>query len=1078
MAAITNLKIMPVSMVTQDQLQRIEIVYECDRAMHVWLSVFQKEKAVAERYPLAFDSGSGRTAALLPVPEEELDTLWCLTDREGNVLAEVRNVWRRPREWTLYVMVSSHTDIGLHNSQYIQRYNSSRFTDLAMRLCDETGERPEENRYRYTMEGTWFWNNYGMDRGREKAEEIVRDYIKPGKIGVCCGVAGNHTQVYGLEEMCRSAYEKKRLGEDWDITGETMSMIDNNGLSMAMIQPYVEAGYKNIIFAPNQWNPLPSSIWKMDHSQKGSLWSPNANGGGARIDIRYDSELPMVFFWEDADGNRLLVWGSAQYDWGGEAFGLSPGGGNRWNAIPYMEDCVAKQLPLMEGKYPYDIWLFACYADDQEPGLNLTDTLQSWNTKWKWPKFRTLGNPDIPFNQLRERYYDQIPVRKGDITGGWYQHPLTTPELLAQKFAADRLLPTAEKWSTVAAILDGGYEYPAGEFRRAWDYLLYNDEHSYGTSGYQGRRVYETWMQHRDWIDKAARVAEEENAAALRAIADKIAPEGGKRIVFNPTALARQELVKSEDGEVCALVKVPAFGYRTVEEAEFFPCGKATERTELPPVVENRYYRVTFAENGSLRSIFDKEQNRELLDCGNAYHANELVYTKDNHRNFHVPEKAVFEVTKEAECITVTARMREEKLGAELVQSVALPSFDKRIDIDNRLYHVKDMVNQNRYYRYLYYAFPFAVDHYRRYCHLNGAAAEYAKDVTGHGTDVYMAVNEWCCAENEEYGVALMMLDSQLMEFDHIHPDKTDFGDAGEGSQMFAYVANDWLQMHTPGGSHLNYRFRYSITSYQGDHETAGIPQAAERYANPVQVIWVPKKKEGQKQDPCSLSGKDSHSFLSTDAGTRLICLKRADDGNGVIARLYGEGGENAAFSYGFGTDLSAERVRIDESPMQNGRAAQGGDLDAGVKQGKGFFTYRLGSGTIRLKERPLADIRGENGAPAPVGSVYTGLITEPRAARGEHAGHLYLLWGRSMEEDFSHYKLYRSERPDFEANEDTFLAEVKQEEYRVGRYEDTGLKEHTCYYYRVCAVNRNGQCGPMSQVFCGITKESLESEE
>ena len=97
--------------------------------------------------------------------------------------------WTKPREWTLYVMGSSHTDIGLHNSQYIRRFNSERFIDEASALCDETEQYAPCDLYRYVMEGTWFWNNYGMDRGQEAAERIVEAYIKPGKIGVCFGVA-------------------------------------------------------------------------------------------------------------------------------------------------------------------------------------------------------------------------------------------------------------------------------------------------------------------------------------------------------------------------------------------------------------------------------------------------------------------------------------------------------------------------------------------------------------------------------------------------------------------------------------------------------------------------------------------------------------------------------------------------------------------------------------------------------------------------------------------------------------------------------------------------------------------------
>ena len=34
------------------------------------------------------------------------------------------------------------------------------------------------------------------------------------------------------------------------------------------------------------------------------------------------------------------------------------------------------------------------------------------------------------------------------------------------------------------------------------------------------------------------------------------------------------------------------------------------------------------------------------------------------------------------------------------------------------------------------------------------------------------------------------------------------------------------------------------------------------------------------------------------------------------------------------------------------------------------------------------------------------------------------------------------------------------------------GLKNHTPYYYRVCAVNTSGQAGPMSREFSAYTRE------
>ena len=1055
---ISILSVISKSMVTKKGTQRIDFTCRCDQTKHLLLNVRAGDKSIIEGKDIAFSAGEQVYDVYIPVIEKDIASTWQITDNAGTVLCEKESILKKPRQWTMYAMVSSHTDIGLHNSQYIQRYNSSKFLDMAMKLADETETRDINDRYRYTMEGTWFWNNYGMDRGRDAAKAVVSDYIKKGKIGACAGVAGNHTQTYGMEEVCRAAYEKDRLFKEWGIESETMSMIDNNGISMGVIQPCVDSGYKNIIFAPNQWNPIQSTIWKSDRKQNGYQFTPNAGGGGSRIDVRYDSELPMVFWWEDENANRLLVWCSTQYGWGGAPFGLYTREKSFFffstdDALSYMEENIAERLTILEKKYPFDVWLFACYGDDQEPELYLTDRIKAWNEKWEWPQIRTLGNPDEPFNILRKKYSDQIPVLRGDITGGWYQHPLSVPEIMAQKFETDSLLPVAEKWSSIASLIDEEYKYPKEKFRHAWDYLLYNDEHSYGTSGYQGRRVYETWMQHRDWIEKALCTAEEERDNALRSIASKIKSDEDKVVVFNSTAQKRCEYIKFNNKYFVA--EVPPFGYKTVSKKDLQDCGEHIEKTDKPPVIENMFYRVEFSENGSVKSIVDKELKRELLDLNASCYANEIMYTRDNHKTFTKAESAEFEIVHEKERIEVVVKTKEVNLRAKIVQRVILQNREKRIDIDNMLYGVSDMVNTNRYYRYIYFAFPFNVDKSKRYCHLNGTVGEYAKSVTGHGTDVYMAANEWCCAENDEFGVALMMKDSQLVEFDHIHPDKTDFGNAGDGSQMFSYVANDWLQMHTPGGSHLNYRFRYSITSYTGNYKKAGIPEMAERYLNPLHMTEISKQNGFLNDEECS--------FLLFNSDMRFICLKYAEDESGLILRMYGDENEDFEVKSTQLGHMKVERVTVDERNTDNHLR-------------KGMVTYRLTADNIKLNVRDeKLDLPSDR--PAPIGSVYTGLITKPRAACGEDTGHIYLLWGANTEKDFSHYKLYRSEQPGFEANEKTFIADVYPEEYVVGRYEDKGLKEHTCYYYRICAVNKKGACGMMSDEFNAFTKEVIEKE-
>jgi len=1040
-----KIKLTSTSMVTRGGLQRVEVDYSAEKVFHLNLMLLDSDKTIAKDIPLHLSSGNGRTHFFIqPMNENGCLTVKCL-DRQGDEIYSTKLNYKKPLERTVYVMVSSHTDIGLHNSQYIQRKNSSIFLDKAAELCDNTADRDMLDRYRYTVEGTWFWNNYGADRGTDAAKALINKYISNGDIGICTGIAGNHTQTYGLEEMCRSAYEKKRLYEAWGIESHTMSMIDNNGMSMSLIEPYTEAGYKNIIFSPNHWNPLPSSIWKTDTAKNGYLWNSDAGGGGSRIEIRYASEMPMVFYWEDRNKNRMLVWGSPEYGHGSAAFGFYPQGNK---PLPEIEDAMARQLPLLDEKYPYEVWLTVCYSDDQPPSIELTNTIKNWNSKWKWPKVRTLGDPDKPFDILREKHSDIIPVLSGDITGGWYQHPISTPELLSQKFAADRNLPNAEKWAVIASLSDSAYEYPAEDFRRAFDHLLFNDEHSYGTSGYQGRRVYETWIQHRDWIDKAEHTATFETERALQSLASKIACDEECYVYFNPTLLWREELAEQTDGQL--VINVPPLGYRKVPKSEFKPQTPIIKHCDEPPAIENSYYKLRFSVDGSLSSIFDKDLNRELLDPNCKFGANGLIYTNDNHKSFFTTEKADFTVEVSEYKTVVTVRTSIKHLGADITQIFTLPSYEKRLDVDNRLEGVKDMINTNRYYRYLYCAFPFNVENAKLLCHLNGSVAEYGKDITGHGTDVYMAANEWCCAENDEFGVGLVMVDSTLVEFGEIHPDKTDFGNLKDGSQMFVYLANDWLQMHCPGGSHLNYQFRFSITSYSVNHREVSLENLAERIVNPLCCLSVPM------QYGCF--SQDSFSFAEINTDMRLLTLKVADDGNGIIARFYGKDKPLGNVSL-LGERMNVNRNTVDEMPYTAG-------------ENDGFITYRIGKEQISLKEKNTEATFTDDKKPLPIGAFYTGLISAPRAARGENDGQLYLLWGASREENLSHYKLFRGEVADFTADSTTHIADILPEDYVVSRYVDTNLKAHTEYFYRVCAVNKNGVCGEMSGVFSAITKE------
>ena len=669
------------------------------------------------------------------------------------------------REWKLYGLKATHTDIGLHNSQYIQRHGTVKRIDEAARLIDADARADDDPAaYRYVMEGVWFWDNYHQDKGMDAAWRIVTNYIARGRMDVGVTCAGNHTHLFSETEIERSTLTKKMLASRWGIGTKTFIMADNPGISCSVIAPYARVGIKYGLFLPNQWNPIPSTIWKKNASIPAATWNPDAMGGGARVEVSYDSPLPMVFRWKAPGRDEsLLLWCSTQYGHGFERIGIKSG--SHRPELAKVEKCMPGFLGILERKYPYDIWLASAYGDDEPPDTAFADFAAEWNAKWAWPQFRTVGHLDDPFEYLEKNFGDKIPTLTGEMTSGWLQHAASAPELLADKLNADRMLGTAERLGAFAGTID------RAAVDRAWWCLILNDEHSYGTSGYQGRRVFETWMQHRDWIERAAAIASNELAKAV----------------------AKLGLFTNDNCHNCSQI--------TNANSTRSTCSTRLNNPVNPVkdgIAENRWYRVAVT-NGILYSIYDKELKRELIDGP----ANRFLYTRDNHKTWESdPESA---------------------LGAKVMRRVYLPDDAKRIDIVDTFEQARDLFNSRRYYRYGYLAFPFAVPDGAFVAHLSGTVIRPYEDCHPMMTDAYCAVRDWCAVENGNFGVALMMRDSTLTEFGEIHPDKTCYtGKPPTGkTAIYPYLFTDWLQMHQPDGDSMNFTFRFSITSYSCDGQGA-----------------------------------------------------------------------------------------------------------------------------------------------------------------------------------------------------------------------------------------------------------------
>jgi len=1160
---VTRFEVTPTSLVARGEppLQNIDLAIDVPAALDACtLKVWADDRLLTEKLLGGLQPGANQRSILLPEPAATQPSRWALYAGDA-LLAEAAVTWKPPRHWTIYEVFSSHVDIGLHDPQYKQRRMGDLFLDQLPELIDQTATRPEASRFRYVVEGLWWWGNYERDRSERAARQLIERYAKPGLIGIGASHSGNRTEVYSTEELCRSAYYARELRYRWGLAADTMLMVDNNGITWPLVTAYADAGIKYLGFYPNPWNP-----------DAVKCWSPGGTPG-SRIDVGWESPLPHLFYWQGPDGRRrILVWTSLSY---GNLSSFSFGHNKADPAA--IAPIMARQLALAEARYPYDVWMVPNYNDNMPPGLNAANRAQAWNAVWRWPELRTVGDLSVPFRDVERRFGDRIPTLRGLMTAGWAQHPVATPSLLADKMAADRSLATAEKLSAVARAVDADYLYPINELRRAWDALVCNDEHGYGTSYYKGRPVYDTWLQKRDWIAQATRTADAQSTRALRAIAARVATTLPAVLVFNPTLQARSETVEIElpascaglvsiapsGGKPLATVKsgnklqfrvtgVPPLGYRTLTLARGTAEGPSSRPAATPPVLENAHYRIAFDGSGAISRIFDKQLQRDLLDPQAPYRGNQLVYSQDRNQSFVSPSAAQFTLETSPLAQTVIARIDDPHTQAEIVQRVTLPVDEKRIDIDNRLSHVRDFAGVKRWDRFGYYAFPFDVPGGELRIGLNGCHARAYADQTGLTTDTYHAARDWVHVGNGRFGIVLTQQDSQLIECGKIHTPKRTFGETPANMHLYSYAFNDWLYAHAyeTGPSHINLRFRYAITSHAGPFDDAQTPRFAQRAVTPLRSVVIAQAQPG------SLPAV-KHSFLHVAAeSVELLTLKLSEaPGRGLIARFHETAGkplDAAPLEIGWGQPCRLTRcsllerdagsletpavslepfgyctLRIEPQGSAAGALAAAPAVDvaqvtdrtvalqwAPVAGAKQYYIYRgdepgfaadeyhllAATRDVHYRDAGLspendyyyrvaavdAGVRGgaasaavkavtaAGGAspPAQVGSFYSGLISSPRAWRGDTPDILYVQWGQNRESDLAHYELYRGERPDFVVGPESFVAQVEPGPYVTVPYEDKGLKPHAAYYYRVVAVDRAGHKSVPSDVCCGITRE------
>ncbi len=484
------------------------------------------------------------------------------------------------------------------------------------------------------------------------------------------------------------------------------------------------------------------------------------------------------------------------------------------------------------------------------------------------------------FDELNERVKDnrRLPVWEGELYFEYHRGTLTSMGRNKRSNRKTELgLMDLELLSVLA---QDTLAYPTEELDAMWKKTLINQFHDI-LPGSSIRQVYEVTKEEYAQLKEEIGNLSKERIKAL-------AGDGDGVLVMNTTGSIRDDVVilencdadyltdeegnqyplqKTEEGAAAFVRNIPSKGYRRFRRGE----GKARQKQSFTLVddytLETPFYTVHLDENGEFDRIYDKENDREIVQPGKTL--NHMCMYEDKPIYFDNWDIDIYYTEKSWHVGNVES-MKWTEVGSvravlEITRKESNSTFTQKIIFyaDQRRIEFQTHVDWKEHQTLLKVHFPVAV-------HTDEATFDIQ---FGNLTRKVHTNTSWDVARFESCGQKWIDLSEGHYGVSLLNDCK--YGHSVKDSNMALTLIKSGIEPN-PVTDQEEHVFTYALYPHAEGWRAAGTVKEAYKLNQPLLT------------NACAVDGKDSFCFASVNAGNVVLeTVKKAEDGTGTILRMY-----------------------------------------------------------------------------------------------------------------------------------------------------------------------------------------------